>query len=227
MARALTGKTARKPMDEKQWQSCRVPDAMLSFLLTSGKGCERKFRLFAVACYRRIWHLLTDERARNVVEVAEKYADKRVGSRKLRAAASKAELDRSLRVYAAARNGEEAARGSSHAAAYVVVAAAPVLEGGVFVNELRDQTNLLRDLFGQSPFRSLPAVDAGWLRWSDATVPKIAQGVYDERRFEDLPILADALEDAGCANEDLLAHCRSAGEHVRGCWAVDLLLGRA
>ena len=52
------------------------------------------------------------------------------------------------------------------------------------------------------------------------------EGPVDGRRFEDLPILADALEEAGCANQDLLAHCRHSGEHVRGCWAVDLLLGK-
>ena len=41
-----------------------------------------------------------------------------------------------------------------------------------------------------------------------------------------MPILADALEDAGCTNQDILNHCRGGGEHVRGCWVVDLLLGK-
>ena len=57
-------------------------------------------------------------------------------------------------------------------------------------------------------------------------VVKIAQGIYDERAFDRLPILADALEDAGCDNADILAHLRSPGPHVRGCWAVDLILGK-
>jgi hypothetical protein len=55
----------------------------------------------------------------------------------------------------------------------------------------------------------------------------MAQAVYDARRFADLPILADALEDAGCGEPSILAHCRSGGEHIRGCWVVDLLLGKA
>jgi hypothetical protein len=82
----------------------------------------------------------------------------------------------------------------------------------------------LRDLFG-NPFRPV-TIDAAWLRWNDGTVQKLAQGVCDKRRFGDLPILADALEEAGCANADILAHCRSAGDHIRGCWVIDLILGK-
>ncbi len=57
-------------------------------------------------------------------------------------------------------------------------------------------------------------------------VPKIAGTIYDERSFHDMPILADALEEAGCANTDILGHCRGDGPHVRGCWVVDLILGK-
>jgi hypothetical protein len=71
------------------------------------------------------------------------------------------------------------------------------------------------------------------LNWHDGTVRRIAQAIYDERRLPAgtldtgrLAILADALLDAGCDNEELLQHCRSAGPHVRGCWAVDLILGK-
>src|SRR4051812_38842799 len=71
------------------------------------------------------------------------------------------------------------------------------------------------------------AADPAWLTWNHGTVPAIARHVYDDRAFHDLPILADALEDAGCTNADLLAHCRGGGEHVRGCWVVDLLLGKS
>jgi hypothetical protein len=65
------------------------------------------------------------------------------------------------------------------------------------------------------------------LTWNDGTVIKIAQAIYNERAFERLPILADALEDAGCDNADILRHCREPGEHMRGCWVVDLLLGKS
>jgi hypothetical protein len=70
------------------------------------------------------------------------------------------------------------------------------------------------------------ALNPAWLRWREATIPSLAQAIYDECAFDRLPILADALEDAGCTNEDILNHCRQPGQHVRGCWVVDLLLGK-
>ena len=65
-----------------------------------------------------------------------------------------------------------------------------------------------------------------WVRWNDSTVLRIATGIYEERAFERLPVLADALLDSGCEDEDLIAHCRSAGPHIRGCFAVDSILGK-
>jgi hypothetical protein len=82
----------------------------------------------------------------------------------------------------------------------------------------------LRCFFG-NPFRPVHVAPAV-LAWNDATVPRIAQAIYDKRAFDRLPVLADALEDAGCDNADVLRHCREPGEHVRGCWVVDLLLGK-
>jgi hypothetical protein len=86
-------------------------------------------------------------------------------------------------------------------------------------------TTILRHLFG-NPFRPV-FLNPAWLIWNDGTVQKLAQAIYDERAFDRMPILADALEDAGCTNQDILDHCRSGGEHVRGCWVVDLLLGKS
>jgi hypothetical protein len=65
------------------------------------------------------------------------------------------------------------------------------------------------------------------LGWNDATIPKIARGIYEERAFDRLPVLHDALLDAGCDDEAILAHCRGAGPHVRGCWVIDLILGKS
>ena len=84
---------------------------------------------------------------------------------------------------------------------------------------------MLRDIFG-NPFRPPPPLPAVVLAWNDGTVPRIAEGIYAERAFDPLPILSDALIDAGCEDEALLAHCREPGPHVRGCWAVDLILGK-
>lgn len=63
--------------------------------------------------------------------------------------------------------------------------------------------------------------------WNDATVRKLARTIYETRRFQDMPILADALEEAGCTDADILHHCRQPGEHVGGCWVVDRLLGKS
>jgi hypothetical protein len=87
--------------------------------------------------------------------------------------------------------------------------------------ERRTQATLLRCIVG-SPFRAA-AFDPAW---QTLTGLGLARAIYDERRFSDLPILADALEEAGCTNADLLAHCRGPGPHVRGCWVVDLVLDK-
>jgi hypothetical protein len=81
---------------------------------------------------------------------------------------------------------------------------------------------LVEDIFG-NPFRPA-AVDPSWLT---STVVALARGIYEERAFDRMPILADALQDAGCDNDDVLNHCRGPGPHVRGCWVVDLVLGKA
>ena len=73
----------------------------------------------------------------------------------------------------------------------------------------------------------MPDLDAAWLGWNGGTVVKLAQAVSDENTFDQIAILADALEDAGCDNDEVLSHCRRQGAaHVRGCWVLDLLLGR-
>jgi hypothetical protein len=86
------------------------------------------------------------------------------------------------------------------------------------------QAHLLRDIIG-NPFKPV-TINLCWLAWNDCTVVKLAQGIYDDRAFDRLHILADALEDAGCTNSDIVCHCRHPGPHVRGCWVVDLLLGK-
>jgi hypothetical protein len=86
------------------------------------------------------------------------------------------------------------------------------------------QANLMRCFFG-IPFHPV-ALNSAWLTWNDGTVRCLAQGIYEESAFERLLILADALEDAGCTNEDILIHCRQQEGHLRGCWVLDLLLGQ-
>ncbi|MCI0456543.1 MAG: hypothetical protein L0Z62_06140 [Gemmataceae bacterium] len=93
-----------------------------------------------------------------------------------------------------------------------------------FTEERARQADLLREIFFQ-PFRRV-ILYRSWFRWNDGTIPHMAQALYDDRRFEEMPLLADALEEAGCTDSDILSHCRGPGPHVRGCWVIDLLLGK-
>jgi hypothetical protein len=86
------------------------------------------------------------------------------------------------------------------------------------------QCDLLREIFGATP--EPVRFDRGWLSWQGGTVRRIAAGMWEERAFDRLPVLADALEEAGCREEAVLKHCRGPGGHVPGCWVVDLLLQR-
>jgi hypothetical protein len=83
-------------------------------------------------------------------------------------------------------------------------------------------SNLVREVMGWPSFA--PFFDS---RWRTSDTIGLARGIYDERAFDRLPILADALMDAGCEDEQIIAHCRSEGPHVRGCWVVDLVLGKS
>jgi len=88
------------------------------------------------------------------------------------------------------------------------------------------QADLLRDIFG-NPFRVVPRLSDTAREWNRGIVLRLAAESYEKRRFGELPVLADALEDAGCADEAILSHLRSARPHVRGCWVIDLILGKS
>jgi hypothetical protein len=94
-----------------------------------------------------------------------------------------------------------------------------------FAKERAVQCAFLRDIFG-NPFRP-PHIDPAWLTYNDDIIVKLAHSIYDERAFDRMPILGDALEDAGCQDAEILDHCRGPGPHARGCWLIDLLTGRS
>lgn len=96
----------------------------------------------------------------------------------------------------------------------------PIL--GMVGVERQRQLRLLRDIFGPLLFR-LVTLDPTWLT---PTVKLLAALIYEEHQYDKMPVLGDALEEAGCDNEDVLKHCRGGGIHVQGCWVVDLLLGK-
>jgi hypothetical protein len=225
-------------MTEAEWLACTDPQTMLAYL--RDRASDRKLRLFAVACCREIWNLFTDERIKQAVEAAERFSD---GLMK---------TDEMERVSFAAEDASNEAYHRGNGILCSAGGAAILTSQGVGVPNLHDCMpniivnvveaaeeaglktrslmlseieKLLRDVFG-NPFRPSP-LDPSWLAWNGGTVPRMAQAIYDDRRFSDLPILADALEEAGCSNPDILAHCRSEGPHVRGCWVVDLILGKS
>jgi hypothetical protein len=226
---------------EAEWLACDEPWPMLVGL--RGTASDRKLRLFAVACCRGVLGDVPDAGLlREAAEVAERFADGRAGGDELEAARQS--------VVNAIRAGSHAGKGYSAAtsvaaatrsdwSAYEVAdqAAFSAFETtesraagtGRLSRALRDrkarEADLLRDIF-ENPFRPAPRLDPAWLTWNGGTVRKLAQAVYDKPAFDRLPVLADALEDAGCAGAGLLGHLRGPGPHVRGCWALDLILGK-
>jgi hypothetical protein len=210
---------------EEEWLACTDSHKMLMHL--EGKVSGRKLRLFGCACCRRIWHLFTDERSREVIEVAERYADGGASDDELNAASRAAwavsshSLGRPAAVAEAAAEatwGHDAFGGAYHASllTYNVFYAV-----GEAASESIVQCDLLRDIIG-NPFR--PVIpDPGWQTTNAVT---LARTMYDSRDFTALPLLADLLEEAGCPAE-VSAHCRGPGPHVRGCWVIDLLTGRS
>jgi hypothetical protein len=210
---------------------------MLTFLL--GTASDRKLRLFCVACCRRLWLLFRDDRSRRAIDIAERFADGVANIKSLRRAGRTADkvVEAELRI-AAVHNDEHPSWIAYFMAQAAWMIADPFSAEDV-VSSLTDaarlaklqndepnaQVALLRNIFGNL-FR-LTVLEPSWLRWNDLTVPRIAEGIYEDRAFERLPILADALLDAGCDNDDIIQHCREPRPHVRGCWAVDRILGKA
>jgi hypothetical protein len=222
-------------MTEAEWLACSNPGKMLEFL--ESMASDRKWRLVACACCRRIWHLLTDERSRKAVEAAEQFADGEIEASKLAAAHAAAWPVLTTSSDAAYYPGQAALCAAAPKPVRLVLAYANKAVALTQARHLSGDWNkqmeqgwaascdLLREIYG-NPFGPV-SLNPAWLTSNGGTVPKLAQAIYDDRRFSDLPILADALEEAGCDNAEILAHCRQPGEQVRGCWVVDLLLGKS
>jgi hypothetical protein len=249
------GKTGRRPesstrsdaMTEAEWNACTDPVPMLTFLQTSGRASERKLRLFACACCRRLapWYL--HEASNNALKSAEWYADGKVSRRTCEAAYAKGQLavseismdgsSRNLAMVHAAGAAAFAAGTKSGAIAMAItnaVAAEAVLQtrprtDAVDTIRLVAHCDLLRDIVGPRPFRSM-TFEASRQTPVVLTLAKAAyggrllpEGILDSARLE---VLAAVLEAAGCDDANLLGHLREPGPHCRGCWAIDLILGK-
>jgi hypothetical protein len=218
-------------MTEQEWLAgSNCLDLIMFLRQQAGRTVnDRKWRLFVCACCRGIWELLSDERSRKAVEAGEQFADRLLSPHDL------ARVD--VQAMAVLDEIAEGTVDAFKAASAAGVATAEVVGSGgaAYVSTCavdavfrRDRwslaltiCSLLRDIFG-NPFRPVKINSA----WRTSTVTALAQAIYQDRAFDRLPILADALEDAGCTNADILGHCRGPGPHVLGCWVVDLLLGK-
>jgi hypothetical protein len=228
---------------EAEWLAATDPQPMLDLL--RGRATERKLRLFACGLCRSFWSLLIDERSRVAVETAERLADGLEPSewtQEVFSEACIASLDvrlgrwRSCETVLPLRRRHEPHQlllaacmaafavggGTVNVETQIRMASTNSMAGGP-TNGL-NQAQLLRDIFAGT-VRSTP-INPEWLSRNDDAIRCLGASIYDDRRFDRLPLLANALAGAGCVDAELLAHLRGPGPHVRGCWAVDLVLDK-
>jgi hypothetical protein len=233
-------------MTEEEWLASEDPDHLMN--LFSANPSHRKFRLFAVACCRRLWsvaHICPQPTELKAVELSERFADGleseesldltrhflKGENKSIGASNSFRNLTRSVVKAGTLVVGKQAA----HWARIITCQAAEgrlnddnyqqrrdVAHSSAALCEGKAQAVLLRDIFG-NPFRPVSFLP----EWRTSTVLSLAQGIYSDRAFDRMPILADALQDSGCDNEDILNHCRGPGPHCRGCWVCDLCLNKS
>lgn len=235
-------------MSDAEWLACTDPLMMVEFL--RGRSSERKLRLFASACCRRIVHLPVDERLLQVIEASERYAD------------GDATMDEVLAAWDATDKAVWAFNGVlSEQIALVAVrqatrdlaardcvrACQQTLEAfeqerawlpwerrtvrwwlemragveGTVGKERRIQSDLLRCIVS-NPCRPTPIATA----WRTPQVVALARAIDDGRAFERMPSLGEALDEVDCDDGPILEHCRGAGPHAKGCWVIDILLGK-
>jgi len=232
-------------MTEHEWLTARVPWEMLNF--ARERASARKLRLFACACCRSVLNEFAPGVAERSLVAAELFADGELKADTLgqvrhtldaSASAATRDAERTGSGYLryllyACRNacsaaagpdtvGQNAALHAARAAADFPLIGAERAESMELRAECAAQCELLRCLVG-NPFAPV-AFDPAW-RTSDAVA--LAQSMYESRDFTAMPILADALQEAGCDNEQVFTHCRDARDHARGCWVCDALLGKA
>jgi hypothetical protein len=214
---------SKKKMTEEQWLVSNEPELMLTAL--SGAS-DRKMRLFACAVARCLWSVLLDRSSREAVEVAERFAEGQASFAQLKIARIAAEKARDCSTTTAPWVAWNTAcyerLGSAERAAYWCVYHA--LHPAEIDGLAPLFAHLLRDVFG-NPYHPA-SIDPEGLTWEDGMIPKLTAAIYEDGDFERMPILGDALEEAGCTNQYLLDHCHQPGRHVKGCWVLDCLLGK-
>jgi hypothetical protein len=208
------------------WSRCADPTRLSRHLCERArvqrrKSGRRRLRLVACGLARQVWALLPDERSRRAVMIAEEFADgvPAEGWEGARSDAERAVHETASPVARAAARAALATLQSREQDA--VLWALPAGHGAG--DQLANQVALIRDVFA-NPFRPPPKAKRSWLAWKNGTAEQIALSIYQANRFGEMPVLADALEEAGCTDDAFLSHCRRGGPHCRGCWAVDAIL---
>jgi hypothetical protein len=195
-------------MSEAEWLAGDNPLPLFQY--AQDDITERKLRLFAIAALNTMRERNLESIARS--EVAEHFADGLMTISDLRSSWPQMQPSSPTTAPELAYEWAE----------LIVMAKDRGYYGGSFpVLDETWVTHFLRDIVGNpfQPFTFNPC-------WLTSIVLAIARQMYESRDFSPMPILADALQDAGCDNEDILSHCRSDGPHVKGCWVVDLILGK-
>jgi hypothetical protein len=223
---------------EQLWIESKHPALLIDYIQKSlqsarTKKGRRQLRLFACGCCRLIWPYVTNTQAKHVVEVAERFADGNAAKPDLEKA-QRALLPATIGGYMPNDPGAQARTAACMALNALSVKAMIAGDGMLMLplplagycgsaNEANTLiANLLRDVFGD-PFRPATFFPS----WRTDTAVTLARQMYDSREFGAMPILADALQDAGCDSDDVLSHCRDTNAtHVRGCWVTDLVLGK-
>jgi hypothetical protein len=235
------------------WLACKDPEDLYGELIGRGLN-DRRLRLFAVACLRRVWPLLPGESHRDAAEAHEAFAEGRLRLDDLVEACFKAEYETTERLWTGSlgpapdtdwvcpcceADGEThfrksvalavedshrlAAQAALNARQLAALHTRPLHREAAREAEGHAQYLLYKDIFDR-PRQT--AVDPLWLKRDGGTAARVARVLYERRRLAELPVLADALEEAGCDDAALLMHLRHPGTHVLGCWALDLVLGK-
>ena len=234
-------------MTEVEWLHCDDPGPMLRFI--QPRASDRKLRMFLLACCRDLWDAAADEATRYTLAVATQVADSGPGGMTVaetRTLAGWAVIDcgASIPYEPVLTWTEEATRRKVASSA-----AGPLLEEvleALACSRLQDwsaarwdgmlqgveakgvgparQAELLRDIC-RGPFRPIHFL-AAWRAGNVGAIHGVAHAIYQEEAFDELPVLGDVLEDAGCTEDEILGHLRGPGPHVRGCWVLDLILGK-
>jgi hypothetical protein len=219
----------KEPMTEAEWLTTCDTAAMERYLFAlPTPPSERKRRLFVCACARRVSGRYPDRYNRKAIKIGERFADGEVTFQE-----AWRQFETVSRKHS--RDAVHHPAGSCFPVHLLLTTgrlqAACLTDVRRLALEILDspaepdaQRELFRDIFG-NPFRSF-FFDRSWGRWQGGLIFHLAQTIYEERRWDELSILADALEDAGCTDETILSHCRTPSLHARGCWLLDGLLGK-